>query len=409
MASSSDNISEIVKGEIAARDADISSINHKARHSEDRELAYEEHAAHDNFVAALKKLGLEVTPHAYGVDTSFSCDFGQGGRLIVFNAEYDALPGIGHACGHNLIASASFAAFLGVCAALKKTGIPGRVRLLGTPAEEGGGGKLKLIAGGAFKNVSACLMVHPGPQYLLKDPVREVAYVRMLANVKYKVHFTGRASHAAMLPWNGVNALDAVCLSYNAISMLRQQIKPYERIHGVFREAGDRPNIIPSRTTVEYYVRSDTRAAAEALWQRVKKCFEGASVATGCGIEFEHLNSYADVRPSKVICEEYVKVMPEGTVSYADPPDILAGSTDQGDVCYVCPSYHGAFGINTEVGQGNHTPGFTRASALQDSYQRALACGEGMALVGFKILSDDNFAERMKEDWEEDMKVATQT
>jgi amidohydrolase len=171
----------------------------------------------------------------------------------VFNAEYDALPNIGHACGHNLIASASLAGFLGVVAALKASGAPGRVRLLGTPAEEGGGGKLHLIDNGAYKDAAACLMTHPGPQYLLKDGVTGVAAVKMLANVKWRIVLTGRTAHAAMEPWNGANALDAVCLAYNAVSMLRQQIRPYQRIHGVFREAGDRPNIIPDRSVAEYY------------------------------------------------------------------------------------------------------------------------------------------------------------
>lgn len=198
-------------------------------------------------------MGFEVTPHAYGVETAFSADYGSGGRLVVFNAEYDALPGIGHACGHNLIASASFAGFLGVVAALKKSGAPGRVRLLGTPAEEGGGGKLHLIKNGAYKDASACLMTHPGPQYLLPKGITGVAAVKMLANVKMHVSFVGHTAHAAMEPWNGVNALDAVCLSYNAISMLRQQIRPYERIHGVIREGGDRPNVVPGSTSVDYY------------------------------------------------------------------------------------------------------------------------------------------------------------
>ncbi len=369
-------------------------------------MAYEEHKAHDAFVNLLGKLGFEVTPHAFGVETSFSADFGSGGRLVVFNAEYDALPGVGHACGHNLIASAGMAAFLGVVAALKQSAQPGRVRLLGTPAEEGGGGKLLLIRAGAYKDAAACLMVHPGPGYRLSPPVREVAFVRMLANIKMSIYFKGREAHAAMEPWAGVNALDAVCLSYNAISMLRQQMRPYERIHGVFRQAGDRPNVTPANTCVEYYVRSDTRAAAEALWERAKKCFEGAAVATGCEVRCEHLNSYADVRPSNALCRAYMAAMPEGTVSYGDPPDILAGSTDMGDVCYECPGFHGAFGIATEPGQGNHTKGFAQAAGLDESFRAAVECGKGMAVVGWKVLSDDQFAEDMMAEWREDMKAA---
>ncbi|KAM7212378.1 p-aminobenzoyl-glutamate hydrolase subunit B [Rhypophila decipiens] len=396
----------VIEKAITTYRPEVASINRQIH--ENPELAYEEHKAHDAFVSLLQSLGFTVTPHAYGVETAFSAEYGTGGRLVIYNAEYDALPGIGHACGHNLIASAGLAAFLGAVAALKESKEPGRVRLLGTPAEEGGGGKLKMIAVGAYKEASACLMVHPGPGHLLKAPVKHVAYVRMLANVKMQVHFTGREAHAAIAPWDGVNALDAVCLSYNAISMLRQHIRPYERIHGVFRKAGDRPNVTPADCTVEYYVRSETRAGAQKLWQRVLKCFEGAAIATGCEMRVEPLNSYADVRPSASLCNAYIDVLPKGTVSYDDPPDILAGSTDMGDVCYECPGFHGVFGIATNQGEANHTKGFTRAAGTEEAFELALESGKAMAMVGWKVLADDEFAAATWKEWEEDMKLAAE-
>ncbi|KAL2131366.1 hypothetical protein VTI74DRAFT_5177 [Chaetomium olivicolor] len=385
---------------------DIRSI-HEFIHS-NPELAYEEHKAHDAFCSKFKSLGFDFSRGAHGVDTAFAAHFGTGGRYVVFNAEYDALPDIGHACGHNLIAAASFAAFLGVAAALKASNLPGRVVLLGTPAEEGGGGKLKLIQDDAYRGAAACLMVHPGPGHKLPAPTKGVAFVRMLANVKMRVHFKGREAHASIAPWDGVNALDAVCLSYNAISMLRQQIRPHERIHGVIRSGGNRPNVTPADCTVEYYVRSDTRKAAEALWQRVLKCFEGAAMATGCEVRVEPLNSYADVRPNRALCEEYVRVMPEGTVAMDEPADILAGSTDMGDVCYVCPGFHGVFGIPTKEGEANHTKGFAAAAGTEEAFQEAVQCGRGMALVAWKVLTDDAFAESVKTEWEEDMKLAAE-
>lgn len=354
-------------------------------------------------MSTLQELGFVPTPHAYGLETAFSVEVGNGGRLVVFNAEYDALPGIGHACGHNLIASASFAAFLGLATALRQSGAPGRVRLLGTPAEEGGGGKLKLIAAGAYRDAAASLMVHPGPAHLLAPSTHGVAFFRMLANVKNRIHFTGREAHSAMAPWTGVNALDAVCLSYTAISMLRQQMQPHERVHGVFRAAGDRPNVVPAHCCAEYYVRSNTRAAAQRLWRRVLSCFEGAALATGCEVRVEPLNNYADVRPSAALCRAYVDAMPAGTVSYDTPADFLAGSTDMGDVTYECPGFHGAFGIVTEGGEGNHTLAFAKAAGNDESYRRAVECGKGMALVGWKVLMDDGFAEGMRREWEEDM------
>ncbi|PKS08716.1 hypothetical protein jhhlp_004769 [Lomentospora prolificans] len=396
---------EYLSGVVDGSDTHIADIN-RAIHS-NPELAYEEYEAHNKFVDSLKKLGFAVTPNAYGVETSFEAEYGSGGRLVIFNAEYDALPGIGHACGHNLIACSSFASFLAVAGALKRSGKPGRVRLLGTPAEEGGGGKLKLIDAGAYAGAAASLMVHAGAGYLLKEGLRGVAYYRMLANIKMRVYFTGQEAHAAIEPWNGVNALDAVCLSYNAVSMLRQQIRPHERIHGIFRSAGDRPNVVPADCCVEYYVRSDTKANAQKLWQRVLKCFEGAALATGCGMRVESMNSYDDLRPSQALCSAYMEAMPKGTVSWNDPPDFLAGSTDMGNVTYECPGFHGAFGIETEQGQGNHTKGFTAAAGTEDSYKRAMDCAKGMAVVGWRVLTDDAFANKVQTEWAEDMKMAT--
>ncbi|KAB5576074.1 hypothetical protein GE09DRAFT_1094606 [Coniochaeta sp. 2T2.1] len=396
-----DEITSVIHSAIDSQHDEISNLNRQI-HS-NPELAYEEHKAHDAFVTHLRFLNFEVTPKAYGLETSFMAEYGSGGRLVIYNAEYDALPGIGHACGHNLIASAAFSAFLGLAAALKKSGKPGRVRLLGTPAEEGGGGKLKLLEAGAYKDCDASLMVHPGPGHKLPAPLRGVAFVCMLANVKMRAYFTGKEAHAAIAPWDGVNALDAVCLSYNAISMLRQQIKPFERIHGVFRSAGDRPNVTPAHTCVEYYCRSDTRANAERLWKRVEKCFEGAAIATGCEVRTEPLNSYADVRSSRPLCRAYVEAMPAGTVLYDETVGFLAGSTDMGNVTYACPGFHGAFGIESKDGASNHTKGFTAVAGTQDALERAIECGKGMAVVGWKMLTDDAFAAETKKAWEEDM------
>jgi amidohydrolase len=245
--------------------------------------------AHDNIVALLRSKGIAVTPHAYNVPTSFEAEFGTGGRVVVFNVEYDALPGIGHACGHNLIATGSLAAFFAVIGIMKKNpGISGRVRALGTPAEEGGGGKLKLIAGGAYKDVDACLMTHPmaGTMFPTKKAVTGIAYGTCVASAKFRAIFSGRTAHAAAAPQEGINALDAAVLAYNGISMLRQQILPAQRIHGIIMEGGEKANVIPSRSMMDYNVRSGTIKETKVLQQRVVNCFEGAAIATGCKVEF---------------------------------------------------------------------------------------------------------------------------
>ena len=155
-----------------------------------------------------------------------------------------------------------------------------------------------------------------------------------------------------------------------------------------------------------YTVRSDTSANAERLWVRVKNCFEGAALSTGCTVEYEALPSYADLRSSKAICKSFVEAMPSNTVSLDKPSDFLAGSTDMGNVTYQCPSFHGAFGIDTESGQGNHTVGFAKAAGLEKSLTTTLEWSKGMAIVGWSILSDDAFDETVRREWEEDMKNA---
>lgn len=211
---------------------------------------------------------------------------------MAFNAEYDALPNIGHACGHNLIATSSIAAFLATCetmTALYTDDTGFSVRLLGTPAEEGGGGKLHLIDAGAYKGVDACFMVHPFPVLsgapdLLSSSACAGQY---LANDKVRVTFTGKPAHASAAPWEGVNALDAVVAAYVNISLLRQQILPTQKIHGVVVSGGDRPNVIPASTTLEYYIRSETVKTLKPLTEKVLRCFEAAGVATGCSVGYE--------------------------------------------------------------------------------------------------------------------------
>lgn len=261
------------------------------------ELAFEEHTAHDvicDFFESLATEGYQVKRQAYGIKTALEVNYskGKGGRVVAFNAEYDALPGIGHACGHNLIATSSIAAFLATCetiSATSSTDVGFSARLLGTPAEEGGGGKLFLINAGAYKDVDACFMVHPFPVLsgnpgLLSSSCCTGQY---LANDKVQVTFTGKPAHASAAPWEGVNALDAVMSAYVNISMLRQHILPTQKIHGVVLRGGERPNVIPASTTVDYYVRSETAKTLKPLTDRVLKCFEAAATATGCTLEYE--------------------------------------------------------------------------------------------------------------------------
>lgn len=254
------------------------------------ELGYSEFIAHDTLSSYLEQHGFNVTRKAYDLDTSFEAEFGTGGRLVVFCAEYDSLPGIGHACGHNLVATSSLAAFLGVARALVSLQIVGRVRILGTPAEEGGGGKAKLIDAGAFsppESIAGAFMIHPvsAESFDLHD-YSGLAGWRMIASAKLRVEFRGRTAHAASEPWYGLNALDAAVAAYNNISLLRQQIQPNERIHGVFEDGGAAPNVIPEYTRMNWCVRAPTVKQSNALVARVKKCFEAGAAAAGCSVNY---------------------------------------------------------------------------------------------------------------------------
>lgn len=234
----------------------------------------------------LRSQGIETTLHTYGLRTSFQAEYGSGGRLITYCAEYDALPGIGHACGHNLIATASIASFFGVVSALKESKLPGRVRLLGTPAEEGGGGKVKLIEAGAFEGVDAALMIHPTMPF--PDGSSGVANPMCSAIVELTAQFKGRAAHAGGNPWLGINALDAATLAYTAVGMLRQQVKPGNEITIIIKTGESAvTGIIPDKASIEAGFRSDTIKEADFLKSRVKKCLEGAAIATGCEIEYD--------------------------------------------------------------------------------------------------------------------------
>jgi amidohydrolase len=255
-------------------------------------LCYKEVIAHDTQVGFLQSLGFEVRPHAYGIQTSYEAEFGSGGRLVVFNAEYDALPfadGPLHACGHNLIAISALVGFLGTATILKARGAPGRVRILGTPAEEGGAGKAKLLDAGAYEGVDACLMGHPAPKQIQGDGYSGTAGHRTIARAALTADFYGKPAHAGGNPWDGLNALDALVATYNSVSMLRQQTRPEERIHTAFLKVPQVMNVIPDHTRVSFGTRSPAWAGATKLLERVIDCLKAGALATGCKIEYSRL------------------------------------------------------------------------------------------------------------------------
>ncbi|KAJ5301610.1 hypothetical protein PENANT_c002G08707 [Penicillium antarcticum] len=400
-----------VHGALDKYEAKLSDINQRIWSTP--ELAFKEYNAHDSICTFFESLNdaYTVTRKAYGVETALEVAYkqGNGGRIVAFNAEYDALPGMGHACGHNLIATSSIAAFLATVETMKALHSNNpkasyEVRLFGTPAEEGGGGKLLLINAGAYKPIHACFMVHPfpilsGAPELLSSSSCMGQY---LANDKVRVTYTGKPAHASAAPWEGVNALDAVVSAYVGISMLRQQIRPTDKIHGVVLRGGERPNVIPASTTVEYYIRSGSVAELKPLTEKVVKCFEAAATATGCSVEFEWEASYKDMKINLPICDSYVSAMNamgHSTIFDAagQAGGLSGGSTDMGNVSYEVPSFHGGFYIATDG--VNHTPQFTAGAGSEEGFKRSLHCAAGMAVVACRDLVDDSFAKAVESDF----------
>ncbi|KPM46443.1 hypothetical protein AK830_g34 [Neonectria ditissima] len=370
------------------------------------ETAYQETLAHDRLTSYLEEQGFDVKKKTYGLDTSFEAEIGAGGRLVVFCAEYDALPGIGHACGHNLIATSSLAAFLGSARAIIDLKIPGRLRILGTPAEEGGGGKAKLIDAGAFhppEGIAAAIMAHPIAAHQIGADAETsgLAGFKLIASHKLRIEFRGKTAHAAGEPWNGVNALDAAVAAYNNVALLRQQIQPDERIHGVIEDGGTVPNVITEYTRMNWNIRSPTMKRCNDLLHRVKACFEAGAAATGCSISYIPSPTYMNLRVNETLCKTYVDEMASiGQNVMLRQTKNFNASTDMGNVSHLVPSFHGAFAIPASADVSAHNPGFAAAAGADEAHKAAIACAKGMATLAIRVLVEDGTAEGAKEDFQ---------
>lgn len=351
------------------------------------ELNFEEVHAHDLLTGVLREAGLDVTPHAYGVGTAFEAVAGESGPEVLVLLEYDALPGIGHGCGHNVIASAGLGAGLAAAALARDLG--GRVRILGTPAEEGGGGKIVMARNGAFDTGVAAMMVHPADADLIR--------MDSIAIHTVDVVYSGRAAHAAAAPWEGRNALDAAVMGYVNVAALRQHIRPTERVHGVFTEGGEKPNIVPRRAAATWYVRSDTIESLQPLKSRVTACLEGATSACGCSMEARWDDRpYADVRDNMAVVGAYVDNMASVGRTVTDPRVTgrkVLGSTDMGNVSYLMPSIHPMVKVAPE-GVAIHTEDFARYAGSDEGDRAAVDGALAMALTVVDLWLDEGLRSR---------------
>ncbi|KAK2037910.1 hypothetical protein LZ31DRAFT_560061 [Colletotrichum somersetense] len=378
------------------------------------ELGYHEVVAHNALTAFMRtRPGWKVTPSAYGMETAWVAvwDSGRKGPVVSFNAEMDCLPGIGHACGHNLIATASLAGALAAATLLARHRLPGKVVLFGTPAEEGGGGKIRLLRAGAYADhaVDLNLISHPGI-------VPDTAVMRTSAYAAFRAEYFGREAHAAANPWLGVNALDALVVAYNALSVLRQQTMPGDVIQGNITHGGARPNIIHAYAAGDFVVRADSRARLAELRAKVDRCFAAGAEAAGATLRLTPTMTYMDHVPNRVLARSYARhfnaLVPAGGGEAAIPLDQdmdeirgrTMASTDQGDVSHAMPSLSVGFAIPAgEGGQGPHNPGFAESAGTRVAFEKCLLAGKGMAGVAIDVFTKKGMLEEVKRAWRKDM------
>jgi len=355
------------------------------------ELAYQEFKAAGWLSDFLAGQGFKVERGVGGVETAFRAMLETGdGPTIAILCEYDALPEIGHACGHNVIATAGVGA--GAALAAVRDRLPmGRIHVVGTPAEEGGGGKLRLIRAGIFRGVDAAMMVHGWDRW--------VPHQDLLGIVRLGLEFRGTAAHAAADPWDGVNAVDAVVQTFNNVGMLRQQIRPDARIHGIITSGGAAPNIIPEFAAATFYVRAARLDYLSELRRRVIECAEGAALATGCGLKVvEPETAYEPMKRNQTLADAFRANMQRlGLPESPEAKDRL-GSSDVGNVSQVLPTIQPYVRIAPD-GTPWHSRAFEAAAASPLAREGMLAAAKVMAMTTLDLLSDPGLLARAHEEF----------
>jgi amidohydrolase len=343
-----------VEDAVNRRRGDLIELSHSI-HAEP-ELAFAEHRSCAKTQALVAEYGFEMTAAPGGLDTAFRASYGSGPLVVGICAEYDALPEIGHACGHNIIAASAVGTALALAEVADELGLT--VVLLGTPAEELGGGKVLMLNAGTFDDIAAAVMLHPGPV--------DIAAARSLALSEVTVDYTGRESHAAVAPYLGVNAADAVTVAQVAIGLLRQQLLPGQMVHGIVTLGGQATNVIPGRAEMRYTMRATDMTALHELEGRMAGCFSAGAIATGCTHQVsETAPAYAELLPdpwlSETIRAEMVRFGRE-PLPMSVEASVPMGSTDMGNITQVMPGIHPVIGIDSG-GAAIHQPAFTAAAA----------------------------------------------
>ncbi|MFZ5870000.1 MAG: amidohydrolase [Actinomycetota bacterium] len=369
---------DAVRAGLARHREEIVRLSHEI--AADPELAYEEHRAMARCADVLAAAGLDVERGAYGLPTAFAARCGAGDRHVVICAEYDALPEVGHACGHNVIAAAAVGAGLLLAPLAADAGL--RVTVLGTPAEERFGGKVDLLAAGAFAGADAALMVHPTP-YDDYGP-------RSLGIDEWQVTYRGKASHASASPELGRNALDGLVAGYQAVAMLRQHLRPYQQVHGIITHGGGAPNVVPERTEGLFYLRARSADDLEDLRARVRACLDGAATATGTTVEVVTVgHSYLPLEPHPGLVRAFTEACEALGREYSPDPrgDQLGGSTDFGNVSQVLPGLHANVAVLSWPAV-NHQHEFAAHCVTPQADETLLQSAGALALTALALARD---------------------
>ena len=353
------------------------------------ELKFEEHFACDLLSHSTRELGVNVETGSAGLKTAFRAEFGAPGPTVAILAEYDALPN-GHSCGHNLIAGAALAAAAGLAAI--RQNLPGRVVLMGTPAEEGGGGKITLLDKGAFKGVDAAIIAHPYDS--------EFSNIPALATQHLRITFRGRAAHAAAAPWDGASALSAVIQTFQSVDAARLHLRDLSRVHGVITNGGQAVNIIPELTQCEFLARATTSGYAAEIAARIIRCAEAAATAAGVRVEHVLIGGYKNMISNRAIVDVYARHSKAlGTPTPDAPAGMPTGSTDMGDVSHAMPSIHPLFQIS-DTGKGNcHEDAFVKFTDSERGYAAMIRVAKAMALTAYDLMAKPEVLRAAKEEF----------
>ena len=350
------------------------------------ELGLEETMAAGWLTEFLSERGFRVEAPVAGLETAFRATAGEGTPVCAFMSEYDALPEIGHGCGHNLIAIAGLGAGIGLKAAIGELG--GTVQVLGTPGEEGMGGKVIMVAEGVFKDVDFAMMVHPSTN-TREDP-------GCTAVQRVRIAFHGRTAHAAASPEKGANALDGIIQTYNGISAIRQHILEDSRIHGIITHGGVKPNIVPDFAEAIFYVRSPNQDYLEELLGKVERIAEGAARMTGTTYDFELTgHGYRARIPCPILNRLYREEAEQLGMEFKEIVRSGRGSSDCGDVSWVVPAIHPYFAIGPEEMAG-HSKEFADHAAEDSSIASALVSAKAMALAAARVIEDAELLSEIK-------------